>query len=337
MTPESVPKNRAAFTMIELLVSISIVAILISLSFVGIAAARELARRMSCSNHLRQIGLALNNYIATYNVYPFGVGQDADKFTSTFGSLAHRRYSAHSQLLPYLEQGNLFQQIDFNFSPFYPDLSGDPEIVTGVGPNEPVALTVVPVFLCPSDWNRTGRPWGGNSYRACNGSTWSGRTGNGIFGQAKLLRPGEILDGTNYVAAFSERLMGDGDKNRVSMNSDLFTDGNTWTETAMLTWCNALTKTVASTLPTQDANGGMSWLDGNMNWTRYNQIATPGKPCCKNVITWDGVIMPPSSHHKDGVHLLLASGSVRFVTESVDVTTWQALGNVASGRTIELP
>ena len=325
-------RQNLGLTLIELLVVVSLIAILLALTLQGVQGSREAMRRSDCSNHLRQIGLGINNYLAAYNAYPFGVGDDADHLVSTFGSLAHRRYSTHSQLLPFLELQPLYEQIHFAYSPFHPDMSGDPDWVTGAGPNEVAAQTLVPLFLCASDSNRTGRPWGGNSYRSCNGNSWSGRTGNGIFGQAKLLRPAEIRDGTNHVAAFCERIMGDGLNQQVERSSDLFGDGNSWTEPALKSWCAGLTKTVAAGLPLHDSNSGMTWLEGNMNWTRYNHVATPGQWSCKNKISWDGVIMTVSSQHVGGVNMLLASGSVRFVTDNIDVQIWNDLGDVASGK-----
>ncbi len=328
-------RTRRAFTLIELLVVIAIVGILVSLTLAAVQAAREASRRVTCSNNLKQIGLGVNNYLSAFQAFPFGVGGDGDQVVSTFGSLNHRRYSTHSQLLPFLELQALYEQINFNYSPFYPDLSGNPDRVTGLGPNEKAAQTVVPLFLCASDFNIMGRPWGGNSYRSCNGSTWEGRTGNGIFGQAKLLRPAEIIDGMNHVAAFSERMMGDGTNAGIELRSDLFGDGNQWTEPNLRTWCAGLTPDTASSLALQDSNSGMTWLEGNMNWTRYNHVATPNQPSCKNVITWDGTIMTPSSRHQGGVFMLLASGTVRFVSDSIDSETWSALGDVHSGRVVE--
>jgi prepilin-type N-terminal cleavage/methylation domain-containing protein len=325
---------RTGFTLLELLVVITIVGVIVGLLLSAVQAAREASRRMQCSNHLRQVGVGLNNYLAAFDAYPFGVGGDSDQTVSTFSSLRHRRYSTHSQLLPFLEQQALYEQINFRYSPFHPDLSGDPDWVTGVGPNEQAALTVVPLFLCPSDSNTTGRPWAGNSYRSCNGNSWSGRTGNGIFGQAKLLRTAEIADGMNHVAAFSERIMGDGLSDSVELRSDLWGDGSVWTETNLRTWCDALTPSSASSLSLQDSNSGMTWLEGNMNWTRYNHVATPNRPSCKNVISWDGVIMTPSSRHSGGVYVLLASGAVRFVSDQIDREIWSALGAVRSGKVI---
>jgi prepilin-type processing-associated H-X9-DG protein len=80
----------------------------------------------------------------------------------------------------------------------------------------------------------------------------------------------------------------------------------------------------------------MTWLEGNMNWTRYNHMLPPGRPSCKNQITWLGVVMTASSRHRGGVNLLLAGGSIRFIGTSVDAAVWEALGNMHSGKAINL-
>lgn len=328
-------RARKGFTLVESLVAIAIFAVLAVLLLNAVQAAREAVRRTACTNNLRQIGLGLNNYVSAYKYFPFGVGEDGDTNGSSYASESHRRFSAHSQLLPFLGQEALFQRIDFDVSPFHPDTSGNPAQVTGTGPNESVAQARVPVFLCPSDYNRMNRPWAGNSYRSCNGSTWSARTGNGIFGQAVQLSPVAIRSGTSHCAAFSERIMGDGSEESIELESDLFADGNQWPEETLTRQCRRLTTQLASLLPVQDTNGGMTWLEGNMNWTRYNHVATPGMPSCKNVITWDGVIMTATSRHASGVNVLVASGSVRFVTHEIDLHAWRSLGDVSSQTTSE--
>ena len=327
------PTRRRGMTLVEVVVVIGIIGILMAILFPAVQSVRGRVRQSQCSNNLRQIGLALSHYTSQFGRFPFGVGVDSGSVTYT--SAANRRYSTHSQLLPFLEQQSLYEQIDFTVRPFYPDLSGDPDRVTGMGPNEPVAQTRVPVFLCPSDGNRLGRPWAPNSYRSCSGSDWDPRQGNGLFSQRVMRRPAEALDGLSHVAAFSERIIGDGTDAEVEMVSDLFADGEEWTEDELTRWCADLTADRAEELPVQDSNGGMTWLEGNMNWTRYNHVLAPGQPSCKNRITWAGTIMSASSRHPGGVQVLLAGGAVRLVGEEVDLETWRALGNRNSGQVID--
>lgn len=332
-----VTMNRSAakgMTLIELLVVVSIIGVMVALLLPAVQATRERLRRTQCSNHLRQLNLALANYISAFGVFPFGVGGDGDRRPDnpSYASDFNRRYSSHSQLLPFLEQQALFDRINFTISPFYPDLSGDPDRVTGMGDNEWAAQQTVPLFLCPSDSVRMGRPWGQNSYRTCTGSNWNARTGNGVFGQRIMLRPAALRSGMSNVATFSERVMGSGQRGQVELVSDLWGDGSgDWTESGLAQWCGNLSKDVASGLPLQDVNSGMTWLEGNMNWTRYNHVLPPGKPSCKNQITWLGVVMTASSRHRGGVNLGMADGSVRFVDNSIDIAIWRSLATIRDG------
>ncbi|MFV1965066.1 MAG: DUF1559 domain-containing protein [Pirellulaceae bacterium] len=322
-------RKTRGLTLIELLAVIAIIGILAALLLPAVQYAREAGRRAQCTSHLRQIGTALEIYLGSHRVYPFGVGADNDRTSSTYTSPESRRYALHSQLLPYVEQGAVYAMIDFSVSPFHPDTTGNPAVVTGQGPNEKAASVRIPVFLCPSDAHRLRSPWGPNNYRSCNGSSWSGRRGNGMFGQGTAIKPSHIQDGLSNTAAFSERILGDDDREQVDLDSDLFGMSAPWTEPTLRAWCLQLSPQEAATLPYHDSNGGMTWLEGNMNWTRYNHVLPPGKPSCKGEKTWDGVAMTANSHHPGGVNLLLADGSVRFVSETVDPAVWRALATIA--------
>ncbi|MFH1922488.1 MAG: DUF1559 domain-containing protein [Planctomycetota bacterium] len=327
-------RRNLGFTLVELLVVITIIGILVGLLLPAVQMAREAGRRTRCTNNLKQIGIALTAYQGVYGVYPFGVGLGPAGPVDAFVSPLTRRFSLHSQLLPYVEQNNVYELLDFSVAPFFPDASGDPAIVTGNRPNEEAAQVTVPIFLCPSDSNRLNRPWGPNNYRSCNGSSWSGRAGNGMFGQATAIRPADVRDGLSNSAAFSERVLGDDDDGHVDLDSDLFGLQAPWTEETLRDWCLELTEAEAATLVIHDSNGGMTWLEGNMNWTRYNHLLPPGRQSCKGFLTWNGVAMTANSHHPQGVHLLLGDGSVRFVAETVDVDVWHALGTIAGGETL---
>jgi len=325
-------RRKPGFTLVEILVVIAIIGILIASLLPAVQMAREAARRTSCLNNLKQIGTALATYQTTYRVYPFGVGLGPAGPVDAYVSPLTRRFSLHSQLLPYIEQENVFEQIDFSVTPF-PDMSGS-YVVTGSGPNEEAAQVTIPIFLCPSDSNRLNSPWGPNNYRSCNGSSWSGRAGNGMFGQATAIRPADVQDGLSNTAAFSERILGDDDDGHVDLDSDLFGLPAPWTEPALYDWCVHLTEAEAATLVIHDSNGGMTWLEGNMNWTRYNHLLTPGRQSCKGYLTWNGVGMTANSHHPGGVHLLLGDGAVRFVSETIQLDVWRAVGTIAGGEPV---
>jgi type II secretory pathway pseudopilin PulG len=328
-------RRRWGITLIELLVVLSIITLLLAILIPAVRAAREGTRRTQCRNNLRQIGIAIQNYNATYGVFPFGVGADADTQVATIASASNRRYSLHSQILPYLEQAALFNQVNFSFQPFYPDMTGDPRIVTGIGPNETVAQVKLGVFLCPSDYNRmTERPWGPTNYRSCTGSSWSARVGNGMFGQVTSIRTGGVVDGLSNTAALSERILGDDDDAHLDIQSDIFALGQVADELTFRAACDQLTETSAVGIQ-QRSNSGHTWLEGNMSWTRYNHLLGPGRPSCNNLLTWYGTATSANSHHKGGVHLLLGDGVVRFVGNPIDVEVWRGLGTINGGEQVD--
>jgi type II secretory pathway pseudopilin PulG len=318
-------------------VVIAVIGLLVALLLPAVQRARESARRVRCQGNLRQLGIALNSYQAAAGVYPFGVGADGDGAIATYTSASNRRYSMHAQMLPYLEQATLFNQLNFSVPPFFPDANGDPNLEDGPGPNFTVAEVWVDAFLCPSDFNRMpSRPWGPANYRSCNGSTWSGRAGDGMFGQSTRIGPADIRDGLSNTAAMSERLRGHDDYENVDVKSDQFRVAAPWTEAAFTEWCAGLTDTEAIALPKHYSNAttGLTWLEGNMSWTRYNHVLTPGHKTCVNGVTWNGVAMTAGSRHDGGVGLLLGDGSVRFVKETVSPAIWRALGTIAGGEPI---
>jgi prepilin-type N-terminal cleavage/methylation domain-containing protein len=328
---------RKGFTLIELLVVVAVIGLLVALLLPAVQRAREAARRLQCQNNLKQLGIGLASYQGACGVYPFGVGADADGPVPTFTSAGNRRYSLHSQMLPYVEQMALFSQINFSVPPFFPDPTGDPSVVTGQGPNETVARVWVAVFLCPSDYNRMpARPWGPVNYRSCNGSTWSGRAGDGMFGQSTSIRPGDVRDGLSNTAALSERVRGHDDYQTVDVATDQFRLAAPWTEDTFRDWCATLSDDEAATFPRDpsSSNLGLTWLEGNMSWTRYNHLLPPGRKTCINGVTWNGVAMTAGSRHDQVVGLLLGDGSVRFVKYTVDPLVWQGLGTIAGGEAI---
>jgi prepilin-type N-terminal cleavage/methylation domain-containing protein/prepilin-type processing-associated H-X9-DG protein len=323
---------RSGFTLLELLAVTAVIAILVALLLPAVQQAREASRRLACVNHLHQIGVALHNYHSLHMTLPFGVGPDHDAAASSNGSLDDRRYSAQALLLPFLDQEPVWRRIDFHVAPFHPYTSAQTGPAGQLGVNGPAAQATIAVFLCPSDLDRLGSVWGHNNYRACNGSTWTGRTGNGSFGQGIVRRFAEIQDGLSQTALFSERAKGTWNPAVYDPLSDLIDMTSLWTEPAFAQQCQGLSDDDARAAP-RDNDSGQTWLEGNMNWTRYNHLLIPNQLSCKNGLTWDGVAMTASSRHPGGVNLLLADGAIRFVSDQIDVRVWRAAGTIHGRET----
>lgn len=321
--------------MIELLVVMAVIALLIALLLPAIQFAREASRRMKCTNNLKQIGLALHSYHDSHSVLPFGVGWDAHPFAGHIGTLDDRRYSCHSLILPYLDQSPVYAQINFNLAPFHPYVSAMTGPSGELGENGAAAIARIDVLVCPSDLDRMPFPWGRTNYRSCNGTSWNGRNLDGMFGQVSSVRLSSVRDGLSQTAMFSERMKGTGDPNQTDPRSDVYNIQNLWSENDFRHACRALDWENPSAYATRDYDSGQTWLEGNMNWTRYNHSLTPNTLSCKNGTTWDGVAMSATSRHSGCVNLTLGDGSVRSVSENIDDSIWRALGTISGGETVD--
>jgi prepilin-type N-terminal cleavage/methylation domain-containing protein len=159
--------RKDAFTLIELLVVIAIIGALIALLLPAVQAAREAARRSQCVNNLKQIGLAVHNYVQTNSVLPIGQG---DEPANTFNG-----WSSLAMMLPQLEQGAVFNSINFQI----PDGS-----VPGSFQNQTSEAVRIATFLCPSDPDRLTANAGHNNYFGNTGSdpTMNSATVSGVIG-----------------------------------------------------------------------------------------------------------------------------------------------------------
>lgn len=328
---------RRGFSLLELLVVIAVIGLLVALLLPAVQMAREAARRMSCGNNLAQIGRALHNYHEAHRVLPFGCGTDYDGLVSSLGTLNDRRYSTHSQILPQLDQANVYQRLHFDVAPFAPYVNSgayESDCIASGGlsaVNGPAAVTVLPVFLCPSDIDRLESMWGHNNYRSCNGGGWHGRNGNGMFGQNSSVRLGDVTDGLSNTAMFSERCKGTWTHDIFDPLSDIYDLAGIWSEDTFRDYCRSLSPEEAAAYH-QNVDSGQNWLEANFNWTRYNHLVAPNAVSCKNGFTWDGVGMAASSRHNGGVNVLFGDGHVKFIGELVDPTAWSAMGTIRGGE-----
>ncbi len=304
-------RRRSGFTLIELLVVIAIIAVLIALLLPAVQQAREAARRTQCKNNLKQIGLAMHNYHDSHKCFPFGWGGSAPASGSP-------RYSAISQMLPYFDQANVYNLINFS-------------LPLNDTTNDTARLYSIPMLRCPSDLqNPQPQAGGAINYLASKGSShvWQDPNQNGIFMNLTSVKISDITDGTSNTAAFSERLLTDGNNGVVSPDADVFLGvGDPATPDEAISMCYATDITnLANQFP---LFMGAPWINGQHT---YLHVDTPNRRSCGFYPT--KATMPPSSRHEGGVHLLLCDGSGRFISENIDRQLWRAIGSRSGGEII---
>lgn len=332
-TSRAVTRAPAGFTLIELLVAIGVISLLIALLLPAVQQAREAALRAQCASQLRQIGLALHNYVDVYGRTPGAIKRWVID-TGTRREHIYRNLSPQAQLLPYLDQSDLWHRIDLREAG---DFTYDDPPSSNV--NADVMFQPIPVFRCPSEPTSPGV----NSYRICTGSSplhvkrLSETPGvdSGLLGIGTSyagVRFADVPDGLSTTAAFSERVFGDFD-------SDIYTP---WTDFADV-------PLHSGTLPDQVAQDcsrtsaspsshrsylGATWLITSLQFTQYNHVLTPNSttPDCAN--NRGGQAMTARSLHSRGVNLLLLDGSVRFVAGTIDTSVWRAIASMSGGETV---
>jgi hypothetical protein len=280
--------------------------------------AREAARRTQCKNNLKQLGLALHNYESSHQSFPPGrVG-----FPKVF--------SAHAQLLPYLDAANLQNIIDFNTAPTFVDPPPSPPTA-----NDIASRVVVPLFQCPSDLGRVpGAPFGPTNYVASVGSgigaSSSIKTGDGVMYSGSATKFRDVLDGLSNTAAFSESILGIGGNPSSSGSLPKDPLGE------VLELPGATVTTDSSCVPgggTWSGLRGSRWMNGHYGDTLYNHYYSPNADQfdCGNA-SHNFALTSARSRHVGGVQVVLCDGSVRFVSENIYLSTWTSLATRNGGE-----
>jgi prepilin-type N-terminal cleavage/methylation domain-containing protein/prepilin-type processing-associated H-X9-DG protein len=367
-------RRPSGFTLIELLVVIAIIGVLIALLLPAVQAAREAARRAQCTNNMRQLGLALANYEQQYGSYPMAYGQiaswdpantDPTAIDSGWGA-----WSPHAYLLPFLEQVQTYNALNFSVSSSHTEDDG----LQATG-----AVVRISSFLCPSSplpiggyWNYDdmGITWiknqvPGNNYFASVGASicpWATAQPMGIFqivyknGPGGLRKAAELLDGTSNTIAFGEWRMGDFNTTKLSL-----TDGinimtynvngvGAWDSPissmpagaagfpAFLQACAGAAPASTASWRTNKSEQGRTWMDGMFGTTLGTTLLAPNSPYYNcNLQPWGGDMDAPgmwnmSSYHPGGANAAFADGSVRFIKASTAKETVWALGSRAGGE-----
>lgn len=330
---------RSGMTIVEVLVTLSVIGLLAALLLPAVQNARESARRMACLSNLRQLGLATQNHVATHD------GALPSTSTNGFdpqGQNLLASISFHRNLLGFLDLSAVHSEIDFSEMPI--NQPGAPPGFVNAALNR--LLTVrVPVFLCPSDVQRPGA----TNYRANMGygpgvyapgpPALSSFLGNaaGAFVHGRSTRVGEFSDGLSNTVLASEKLIGDGDPQRYTPWTDyfFFLGGDFLSADDAIQACGSLSQPN----PAHASHAGWTWLLGGWNSTWYNHILPPNSPVpdCSaggNEMAGGGHgAYAARSFHQGGVNAVFTDGSARFISNQIDQLIWRSLSTRAGAET----
>jgi prepilin-type N-terminal cleavage/methylation domain-containing protein/prepilin-type processing-associated H-X9-DG protein len=334
--------NRAGgFTLVELLVVIAIIGILVGLLLPAVQAAREAARRMQCSNNMKQLGLALLNYESTHKRFPPSVVVNLN-VSSTGNNVS---WGVHGRILPYLEQGNLYNVVDLN-------IAWDNQLA--------IHELKIPTFICPSDARGNeirvmgaGRPSLYPTTYGFNLGTWfvynpATRTGgDGMFFPNSFLRIADCVDGTSNtlfaaeVRAWTPYTRNGGpvspnipmSRAEVEANVASATD---FKNTGHTEWPDGrvhhigFTATLTPNSLVHYTNSGVLYTHSDFNSWQEGRNGNAGMPTYAAITS--------RSFHPGVVNVLRVDGSVQSIGNTIDLFVWRAMATRAMGEvTGEVP
>ncbi len=337
--PAAHVRQCRGFTLIELLVVIAVIAVLVALLLPAVQQAREAARRTQCKNNLKQIGLAMQNYHDVAGVFPPG------RIVNWVSGQGHC-FGAYAHLLPYFDQAPLFNQINFAANPD-----------DTAGPDAAILNQELPMLLCPSDLYVIMQvgcavhnyPMNTGTTLAVSQRNATGMPITGIFYENSSVRLADITDGSSQTVCFSETVKSD-------PTGPTTWDGVSPTNGFVLTRGNdnAGNGPPLINYPGDCSGAGLvlqqtrgsKWLYGAPGHSMYNHIRGPndrqidcrgGNPHSPGTIPlWQALSHNIAAHsrHTGGVQTLFCDAHVQFVSENINVTTWQALGSRNLGEVI---
>lgn len=318
--------RRTGVTILELLVALSVIAVLVSIIMPAVLRATEAARRIQCSGHLAELGKGFHAFHDSYRSLPPARNEfDAPAWPLMF--------SPFSRLLPYIDQLSVSKEINTaeTGSGVYP-------LPPASSSNQRLLRLRLPVLSCPSDQARAGA----NNYRVCLGSDYYTvqRVGNqGMFwGRPNDAKGGDFAaakDGLSQTALCSEKTIGDWSDAFFTPERDIFfvpviPPGGV----AVDVFVGICASGFNSSIP-HGSYGGATWLFNGLVFTAYNHVLPPNSrlPDCAELDSvgggTSGGIHTARSWHSGGVNVLMADGGVRFASNSIGLSVWRALGTRA--------
>lgn len=294
---------RRGITLVELLVVIAIIGILIALLIPAVFSSREAARRVTCVDRLRQIGIAVALYEQSHRRIVPGVGNGG--------------FSTHVRLLPYVGGASLYRHV--NFSRF-----------NGMPPNGDLAKHRLPIFHCPDN------PVGSMAFRR-DFTNYIGSAGggnpdeqNGFFvnlTKGGIIRFADVVDGLSNTAAMSEAIAypegfpGDPGLRKKGAIRKTRHQYLVPRELDLL-----IADCLSGSTDLTRYSLGYDWTVGSISITRLVHVLPPNSPSCFNRSKVLHGIYAPSSYHAGGVNVLFGDGSVRYVSDTIDGIVWIGLG-----------
>ncbi|MEW4564457.1 DUF1559 domain-containing protein [Bremerella sp. JC770] len=312
------------FTLVELLVVIAIIGVLIALLLPAVQQAREAARRMQCSNHLKQIGLAIHNYHDTHNVFPCASVVEGGTWQTDHDS---HKGSPYVKILPFLEQNALYQSCNFQ---------GDTVAVSVTPDGDQVSTVIIETIICPSD-DHPGYWEGGNPGNASSAGEDRALTNYSFSMGSQANSPCGTHN--NY---FGNGPVTRADTTKAHEISGVFSH---WAWAArMRDITDGMTNTIAlgEIRPQCAAHTRDGWMGINSVYTgtgiAINFNTCEGEPgtgsgCNQYTGQW-GASQGFKSRHPGGAMFLLCDGSVHFLSETLDMITYQALGDRRDGQVV---
>ena len=329
-------RDRGGITLLEVLVVFAIIGILLALIIPAVQRARESARRIACAGHLRQVGIAIQNYISSHEFFPPAI-MIGDGSPGSAGP-----WNEKVALLPFVELQAIYNALNIN-------LSSDGK------ENTTVRNLSLAIYLCPSDEHPPGGTAGFTNYVACGGSgvglapldqPFVPARCNGVFEGAKFpVSPKDCQDGLSQTAAMSEHIHGGkivtlgreaGSLPRPFPGAIYEYVPHQPTQASVMTACENLAILPGRELAITAA--GTPWI---LSMERYTHLLSPGKASCVAVQNQSmqhgmGDCYSPitaNSRHLGGVNLLLCDAHVRFVSKDVNMEVWRAIGSRNGGET----